>query len=441
MRAAAAILTALAAAGILSAGSQPPAVAVAAPAGAALATIGAAPIGLSVEYPLLERDMGSGSCPPASFVAALRGLGAPVLRIGGDSQDQTAPAKAPPHAGASDLERGFWSRLSCLERQTSLPVVVGINLASGEPGWAAQIAAGARSAVPAGRLRFELGNEPDIYGARVPWWNGSALVRTPMPFAVYLSRARAARARLGRHAQLEGPDFASGRWVAQVPSLIRALGLNAIDAHFYPLAACSSDQKVSAAELLSRAVQAKIFERISLVREAAAAHLPALVSEANSVSCGGVAGVSDGPAAAVWGVRAVLEALRAGFSSIRFHSSGGRYDPFTVAGSTVTARPLYQALEAIDPLLVRGAHLEWIPGAHALNGMALVSPRTTFLSNYTSAAVWVSVPARGTANVVTVADSAAVVSRSSLRSSGGRVRIELPPNSLVAIRAQPAAST
>ena len=436
----AAVLIALAAAGFAHGASQPSAVAVGAPAGV-VATIGAAPIGLSVEYPLLERDMGQTACPPAAFVTALRGLGAPVLRIGGDSQDQTAPAGTPPAPGVSDLEQGFWSRLGCLERETSLPIVVGINLASGEPAWAAQIAAGARSAVPAARLRFELGNEPDIYGARVPWSNGGALLHSPMPFAVYLSRARAARAELGRGAQLEGPDFASGRWVAQVPSLANALALNAIDTHFYPLAACTSGETVSAAELLSRAVQAKLFERISLVRDARAARLPAVVSEANSVSCGGVAGVSDGAAAAVWGARAVLEALRAGFASIRFHSSGGRYDPFTVAGSEVTPRPLYLALRAIGPLLVPGARLEWIPGAHALNGMALATPRTTFLSNYGSAPLWVSVSARDSALVVTVADSGPVVSRRTLHASGGRARVELPPDSFVAIRAQPAAST
>jgi hypothetical protein len=440
MRAAVTILTALAAAGIFGGRSQPPAVAVGAPAGAAV-KLGAAPVGLSVEYQVLARDMGSAACPPAALVSALRALGAPVLRIGGDSQDQTAPAGAAPAPGVSDLGAGFWSRLGCLERETALPIVVGINLASAQPAWAAQIAAGARSAVPASRLSFELGNEPDIYGVHVPWWNGRALSHAPMPFAVYLSRARAARARLGAGARVEGPDFASGRWVAQVPALIRGLGLSAVDAHFYPLAACSPRAKVSAAELLSRAVVAKVFERISLVRDAAAAALPALVSESNSVSCGGVAGVSDGPAAAVWGARAVLEALRAGFASVRFHSSGGRYDPFVVNGSGVTARPLYLALRAIEPLLVRGARLEWIPDAHALNGMALVTPRVTFLDNYGSAPLWVGVSARGGAEVTAIVDGDPVVERSTVRASGGRARVKLPPQSLVAIRAQPAAST
>ena len=440
MRAAVTILTALAAAGILNGRSQNPAVAVGAPAGAAV-TLKAAPVGLSVEYQVLERDMGSAPCPPPALVSALRGLGTPVLRIGGDSQDQTAPTGTPPQPGVSDLEAGFWSRLRCLERETSLPIVVGINLASDQPAWAAQIAAAARSAVPASRLGLELGNEPDIYGVHVPWWNGRALSHAPMPFAVYLSRARAARARIGPGARVEGPDFASGRWVAHVPALIHGLGLSAVDAHFYPLAACSPGSTASAAELLSRAVVAKIFERISIVRDAAAAALPALVSESNSVSCGGVTGVSDGPAAAVWGARAVLEALRAGFTSVRFHSSGGRYDPFVVRGSTVTTRPLYLALRAIAPLLVAGGRLEWIPGAHALNGMALVTPRTTFLSNYGSSPQSVTVSARGSAEVTAILAGGPVVARNTVRASGGRARVELPPDSLVAIRAQPAEST
>jgi len=432
-----------------------PALALAAPAGPSL-TITADPIGLSIEYPLLERDLGSRRCPPAAFVAAVAGLGTPTLRVGGDSQDEVAPAgTAPPVRrngglrGVSDLDTELWTQLGCLERETGIDVVVGLNLASGQPAWGAELAAQARAAIPAARLSFELGNEPDIYGLRVRWWNGRALVSTAMPWPTYLARARQLAARLGPGAAIEGPDLASGRWIAAVPALARTLHLRTIDAHFYPLDGCRDPAAVTTANLLSREIQSKLDERVRLARDARAAGLKAVISEANSVSCGGVAGVSDEPATAVWGVRTVITALRDGFASVRFHSSGGPYDPFVVTGSGVVARPLYVGLRALAGLLAPGERLRAIPGAGALDAVALGRPggetQTTLLSNYAATPRWVALEAGGSpARVLAVIARAPTLERWRVAASGGRVRVELPANSVVAISiggAQPGSST
>jgi hypothetical protein len=415
--------------------ATPAALALGTPAGPSI-KLSADAVGLSVEYPLLAGELGAGRCPPPALVRAIRGLGAPTLRIGGDSQDQTAPYGTPAHPGVSDLPRGFWARLGCLERESAIPVVVGLNLASAEPAWAATLAADARAVIPAKRLAFELGNEPDIYGAHVPWWNGRTLVRTPMPFATYLHRARQLAAALGPGSSIEGPDFASGRWVKTVPALARTLHLSAIDAHFYPLAACAGDTGDTATALLSRAVQTKLDERVRLARDARAAGLPALISEANSISCGGVAGVSDSPAAAVWAVRLIVGALRAGFASVRFHASGSAYDPFTVNAGEVALRPLYLGLRAAAAILAPGSLLRAIPTDRSLDAVALRRPDgavTDLLSNYSAAPRWVAVAARAAVAVTAVAARAPTVRTSSARARDGRARIELPPNSVVAI--------
>jgi hypothetical protein len=415
--------------------AAPPALSLGAPAGPAIALSGD-PVGLSVEYQLLAGELGAGSCPPAALVRAIRGLGSPALRIGGDSQDETAPAGTPPHAGASDLPRGFWARLGCLERETAIPVVVGLNLAADEPSWAATLAADARAVVPPARLRFELGNEPDIYGSHVPWWNGQALVHSPMLYATYLHRAQELAAAIGPGSFIEGPDFASGRWVAAVPALARTLGLGAIDAHFYPLDACSAAAGASAAALLSRAIQTKLDERVHLARDARAAGLPALISEANSVSCGGVVGISDSPAAAVWAVRLILGALRAGFSSVRFHSSGGSYDPFALRRGALALRPLYLGLRTAASVLGSGGVLRAIPGGRSLDAVAL-SRRdgrvTDLLSNYSDAPRYVAVAVGAPVTVTAVIARAPTVLESRASASGGRARVQLPPNSVVAI--------
>jgi len=417
----------------------PAALALGAPAGPATA-LTANPVGLSVEYQLLASELGSGSCPPAALVRAIAALRSPTLRIGGDSQDQTAPAGAPPHAGASDLPRGFWARLGCLERETAIAVVVGLNLASDEPAWATTLAADARAVIPRARLRFELGNEPDIYGSHVPWWNGRELVRTPMPFATYLRRAEAVAAAIGPGSSIEGPDFASGRWVKAVPALVRTLGLRAVDAHFYPLDACATTAGATAAALLSKAVQTKLDERVRLARDARAAGLPALISEANSISCGGVAGVSDSPAAAVWAFRLIVAALRAGFESVRFHSSGGSYDPFALHGERLALRPLYLGLRAAAAVLSAGSVLRAIRGGGTLDAVAVIRRDGTtsdLLNNYSAAPRWVAVAARGPVAIVAVLARAPTVRAATVRASGGRARVELPPNSLVAITTSP----
>ena len=450
--------------------------ALAAPAGPAV-TIGRHPVGLSVEYPLLAHDLGDGSCPPPELVRAIKGLGSPVLRIGGDSQDQVAPAGTPVRAGLTDLPADFWKQVACLERETRIPIVVGLNLAWGTPSWAVEMAAGARSAIPRRRLRFELGNEPDIYGDPVKWWDGSALVATRMPLPTYLARAKALEAVLGPRAGVEGPDFASGRWTASVPALARALRLDTIDAHYYPLEGCGGQTAASGAALLTRQIQGKLDERVRLARDARAAGLRAVISEANSVSCGGAGGVSDQPVSAVWALRMIVTALRDGFAAVRFHASGSAYDPFIVTGGEVALRPLYTGLAGAARLLAAGAKLQAIPNARALDGVEITGPgarRAFVLSNYTTRPVWVSLATRTRARILELtpgtpttrnatgiagAGATGIAGANATGTAGaqdataatgggarnatvaavrGRARVQLPANSVVAITLAPA---
>jgi hypothetical protein len=418
----------------------PAALMLAAPAGPAL-TIGPHPVGLSIEYPLLVHDLGSGRCPPPAFTHAIAALGSPALRIGGDSQDELAPAGSPALPGLRDLPPRFWAQLACLERETRIPVVVGLNVAWGKRSWAAEMAAGARAAIPRSRLSFELGNEPDIYGDPVRWWNGHALVANRMPWPTYLARVRALAAVLGPGTKLEGPDFASGRWVARVPLLARTLHLRTIDAHFYPLDGCH-DPGAATSALLSHQIQTKLDERVRLARDARAAGLKAVISEANSISCGGLAGASDEPAAAVWAVRMILTALRDGFVSVRLHSSGGSYDPFVLSAGELVARPLYAGLRAAAGLLTPGAVLRAIPNAASLDGVAITAPdgsRTIVLSNYGSKAAWVTLHAAAPVRVLRVRSDAPTVSSAAVVAAAGRARVELPPGSVDAIALTPAA--
>jgi hypothetical protein len=126
------------------------------------------PVGLSLEYPTMAQDLGAGACPPPALVAELRQLGSPPLALSGDSQDLTIPPGLPlspptwENATLYTLPTTFWSQLHCLLSEAGDPLDAGLNLRTGPPAWAAQMAAGAASAATNG-LEFSLGNEPDLY--------------------------------------------------------------------------------------------------------------------------------------------------------------------------------------------------------------------------------------------------------------------------------------
>jgi hypothetical protein len=123
-----------------------------------------------------------------------------------------------------------------------------------------------------------------------------------MPWTTYLARAQAAggAAWPGRRDRGTGPGLGA-LGSRRCRRSQRTLHLRTIDAHFYPLDGCRDPAARRPRTLLSRRIQTKLDERVRLARDARAAGLKAVISEANSVSCGGVAGVSDEPAAAVWG--------------------------------------------------------------------------------------------------------------------------------------------
>jgi hypothetical protein len=342
------------------------------------------PVGLSLEYPTMTQYLGGGPCPPAALVAELRRLGSPPLALAGESQDLTAPPGAltgvPPSwetATMYSLPGPFWSQLHCLLTDASDPLSVGLNLRKGVPSWAAQMAAGAESAATNG-LEFSLGNEPDLYSLH----NYAALAE-PLPGAepaatnLYLQLAGALRPAIGALPVI-GPELAiPALWRRQLPRVIAQLHEQTVGVHQYPLSACNGPGAVTIAKLLSPASATAPRSLAWVVADARAAGLPAIISEANSASCGGKAGVSDTPAAAVWAVRFVLTALKTGFQEVRFHSSGGPYDPFLVSGASVIDRPLESALVALNQWLPIGASIRTLAGVRGLVATAIGAPAST----------------------------------------------------------------
>jgi hypothetical protein len=407
-------------------------------------TVTMPPAGLSVEYPVIAQALGSGPCPPPALVSELLQLGSPPIELGGVSQDMTMPPGALPAgppgsweaAISYHLPTGFWSQMHCLLSASKDPLTVGLNMRLGSLAWATQMAGEAQAAATNG-LTFSLGNEPDLYD--LPNY---ASLDKPLPGAelaaanLYLQQAAYVRPALGSAAVI-GPELSTpAHWRAQLPRVIAQLHPQTVGVHMYPLSVCRNAREATLSGLLSSRAANGPARLAWVVADARSAGLPAIVSEANSVSCGGRAGVSDTPAAAVWAVRFVLSALESGFQEVRFHSSGNPYDPFLVRGAEVLVRPLGRALAALNAWLPLGATLRTVQGAPGLLTSAVAQPgggMVLILDNESGHARSATVrSARDVRETLVTASYGGLPSKLA-HPTHGRLHISVPANSVVTI--------
>ncbi|MGO9249396.1 MAG: hypothetical protein ACLP7W_12560, partial [Solirubrobacteraceae bacterium] len=336
---------------------------------------------------------------------------------------------------------------------------VGLNAKTGSLAWATQMVAGAQSAATNG-LSFSLGNEPDLY-----YLPNYASLSRPVPG----EEAAAVNAYLQVAAQLQpalagapviGPELARpAHWRAQLPRVIAALHEQAVGVHLYPLTACTTPKAVTIKGLLSTQAGNLPRSLAWVVADASAAHMPAIISEANSASCGGVSGVSDSPASAVWAVRFVLAALETGFQEVRFHFSGAPYDPFVVRGESVLTRPIDSALVALNQWLPVGATLRTLAGVRGLQANSIFVPAiapsaqlppgegtapapgsgttTVILDNERERAQPIILRGARTVRVQTFISARAGLQTTQLSAHRGRIRLTVAPNTVLAISPVP----
>jgi hypothetical protein len=401
------------------------------------------PVGLSLEYPLMAHDLGAGACPPPALVSELLQLGSPPLALAGQSQDMTVPPGAiagPANSWETStlysLPAPFWSQLHCLLSAAGDPLTVGLDLKTAEPSWAAQMVAGAQSAATHG-LAFSLGNEPDLY--YLPNYSSldkpqaaeeSAAVNLYLQLAANVQQAVAG-------APVVGPELARpSHWQHALPRIIEGLHEQTVGVHLYPLTTCATPKAVTVGGLLSAYAADAPHSLSWVVADADAARVPAIISEANSASCGGEAGVSDSPASAVWSVRFVLTALKTGFQEVRFHFSGDPYDPFIVRGEEVVSRPLDSALVALNQWLPVGSSLHTVSGVRGLVATGVLAPAgktVLILDNEGKRAQPLVLRDAHTVHVEVLSATSAGLHKEQLSSPTGRIKLLVARNSVLAV--------
>jgi hypothetical protein len=412
------------------------------------ALVARSPIGLSIEYPVLERALGSGPCPSPAMIGLLRELGSPSLRVGGDSQDLAGVSGTSGTSGPFryEIPSSFWTTLGCLARETGVQVTVGLNFGEATTADDQATIAAAEQAIPPSQLSFSLGNEPDLYtishvlpnepeftvpAFRAPTWSAED----------YVSEWKTRRAELGP-IRIEGPDLAGSSWKQQIGAMLREDPPDQIDAHLYPTTACGPDPTATAQRLLSEHSSVGLVEKLAwLVQVARAVQRAAIISESNSASCAGKPGLSNTPVASVWATRFVLGTLLSGFQQVRFHSAGTSYDPFVFnANGTITREPLGNALFFLHRWLPLGSRIASASTNHSpLFSVNVVhgASRSVIVTSFSTHPVALAIPIEGS-HVRMSTDMLTTTSPQDVHGSlpvlAGKVRLKLEPNTVVALK-------
>ena len=344
--------------------------------------------GLSTEYwalPLFERNM-------PVFERVLSLLHVPgseplVLRIGGDSADHSfwmpreTTRRMPAWAFAVTPE--FLAQLRSLVERDRVKLIVDLNLVTDTPLTAAAWARAAETSLPRGSIiGFEVGNEPDLY-TRSYWLATiarSPLEARPLPLELtpdsYVDDFDAYARVLGEGAPgvpLIGPAVAHPRvslkWIKTLIADQRP-GLGAVSAHLYPYSACvkhpSNSSYPTVARLLSwQAVGALAKDVAGAVAVAHGAGLKLRLTELNSVTCGGKAGVSNTFATALWAPDTLFTLMRAGVDSANLHVRAYAINaPFSLTPRGLFARPLLYGLVMFARTLGADARLVRLHMSH-----------------------------------------------------------------------------
>jgi len=285
-------------------------------------------LGLSFEAGSLARIASySGS---GDMVTLLRSLGVGVLRFGGvtaDEQTAWVDAATPRPAWALGvLEAANLEGLGNLAAQSGWHVLLTLGLGHFEPQAAAREAAAAKAALGGSLEAIELGNEPDSYarhGLRPQPW-------TPEIYDEQVDAYRSAIEALAPGIPLAGPDTSGSsayeKWglseaIYERPALLTG--------HHYPLG-CAEQPPPTIARLLSPPIRQ--LEEVSLRRYlfiARETEVPFRLDETNTVSCGGVPGISNTFASALWAVNYLARAMSMGVAGINLQGNPANCEGYT----------------------------------------------------------------------------------------------------------------
>jgi hypothetical protein len=278
-------------------------------------------LGLSFEMSSLPQIARYGS--RGDFAAMLRSLGTGVLRFGGVSADTriawTDARTARPAWASGVVDADDFRQLAGLAAQSGWHIVLTLGIVHFEPQAAAREAAAAKAALGPWLEAFEFGNEPNSYalhGMREEPWG---LEQYNAQVAEYRAGIEAAAPGV----PLWGPDVSgSSAFETWGPGEVVHQRPTTLTGHHYPLGCEQRKPVPSVTSLLSSPIWRREVGSVRrYVTLSQAAGLPFRMDETNSVSCGGVAGISNSFASALWAAGYLPKLMGSGAAGVNMHGN------------------------------------------------------------------------------------------------------------------------
>lgn len=287
--------------------------------------------------------LGEPGQPNLGYAHFLGNLGKGLLRLGGNSQDNTCwDAKSAPlpkfcQGEITPAQLRLWATAS---RISGWPLTIGINLKQNNPQWALkEVTEGIAREIPAKDIvALEIGNEPVLFtrdgGRPKPY----TTVQQASDFLRYADAF--AKNPVARQFKLMGPDNFGwnlkpaelGQWT----DLVGPHRLAMVTTHMYAKTVCNN-HTFTMQSLLGKPL-ADRWAKLSRawVEAAEQRGVPLALDETNSASCGGMPGVSNAFASTVWGLDWMFMSAQSGMRYVDFHTSyragGSSYNPVDTYG-------------------------------------------------------------------------------------------------------------
>lgn len=351
-------------------------------------------VGLSTEARALSTGLLTPSHP--RLVRLMRLLGPSVLRIGGNTVDQswwTSDGEHPPRWATNAVTPADLALLHGLLAATGWHVVLGVDLGHFEPARVASEAQSAQQIFGSELQGIEIGNEPNDFGH-----SGNGLRTSNYEIPEYLREVEAYENALEAAAPgvaIYGPAASTAgiQWLAQMGGAAHIF--TTVTQHYYPIKNCLETPPAplpTSAALLAPAIREEENQILSKLSEVGAlAGRPIRIGETNSVACPGNVDASPTFAGALWALDWVLRAASSGVTGLNFHGGVGGCgingeSPIcaspgeSAAGGDVTAQADYYGLLAAS--LLEGGRFVSVHIADSdplpnLTMWATISPRGT----------------------------------------------------------------
>ena len=247
-------------------------------------------------------------------------LGTGNIRIGAGAVDyfvEWNPSNKPlPSWARTGIGHADIDRLAALVKATGWNVELGVNLGHFDPKLVADEAAYAVPRLGSHLAAMSCGNEPNLFANRVrPSGYGYAQYRPEFESCAAALKSGGAK--------VAGPNTNGGRWLSDFVADEHSRIVMLTDQQ-YTLGGGPKSTKTVTDLLSASAVKKELSGITGPLAAAGSQHVPLRRDETNSANIGGIHGVSDVYAAALWAVDYTLLLAQHGVSGLNFHGTIGR---------------------------------------------------------------------------------------------------------------------